>query len=141
MQLLTAEVTKSPRSVNTKYGDRVVIDAIANHKEITIWRRGSDQYALSLKVGQKISITEDSKGKYSLIEGIEPYPTENPTKPDNIGQNRSDEIKDYISRLGKLYSYCYKTSANEMGGYFSETEDLRAIATTLFLATVKKFDL
>jgi hypothetical protein len=141
MQLLSAEITKKPRQVTTKFGDRVVVDAIANHKEVTIWRRGGDDYALSLKVGQKVSITEDSKGKFNLVDNIEPYPQETPKTPD-IGQNgRSDEIKDYIQRLGKLYAYCYKTATNEMGSLITDEDELRAIATSLFIATTKHFDL
>jgi hypothetical protein len=141
MNLLSATVTQPPRQVSTKFGDRVVIDCIAQNREVTIWRRGGDDYALSLKVGQKVSITEDSKGKYNLVDNIEPYSQENPKNPD-IGQNgRSDEIKDYISRLGKLYAYCYKTAVNEMGPYMTESEDLRTISTTFFIQAVKHFDL
>jgi hypothetical protein len=139
--LLQATVTQPPRQVNTKYGARTVVDAIANHKEIVIWRRGGDDYALSLKVGQKVSITEDSKGKFNLVDNIEPLPQETPTKTADIGQNRSDEIRDYTERLAKLYSHCYRQASHQMGEYMSETEDLRAIATTLFIQTVKKFDL
>ena len=142
MNLLTATVTQPPRQVSTKYGARTVVDAIADHKEITIWRRGGDDYALSLKVGQKVSITEDSKGKFNLVDNVEPYPQETPIKPDNISQNgRSDEIRLYTEKLAKLYSHCYRQASHQMGEYFSESEDLRAIATTLFIQTVKKFDL
>jgi plastocyanin len=68
MQLLTATVKERPRVVETKYGTRVVIDAICQGHEVTIWRGFPDTYAVNLKGGQQVNVTLDSKGKYSLVD-------------------------------------------------------------------------
>jgi hypothetical protein len=148
MQLLTATVKERPRVVETKYGTRVVIDAICQGHEVTIWRGFPDTYAVNLKGGQQVNVTLDSKGKYSLVDNapqttpVKPYQETYQATPDyNAHNGRSAEIADYTARLAKLYSHCYRQTAQEMGSYELEGEDMRAIATTLFIQTVKHFDL
>ena len=142
MQLLAAEVTKKARTVETKYGTRTVFDCVCDHREVTIWRKGNDPYALSLTPNQKVTLSRDSAGKYNLVEGIEPLPPETPTNPADIGQNgRSDEIRLYTEKLAKLYAHCYRQASKEMGGFIADEEGLRAIASCLFIQTTKHFNL
>jgi hypothetical protein len=71
MQLIFAIAKGTPRQVNTKYGQKTVIDATGNNgEEITIWRGGDDQSPAlkSIANGSRITVGLDSKGKYSLIE-------------------------------------------------------------------------
>jgi hypothetical protein len=150
MILLQATVKATPRHVTTRYGDRVVIDAIAQGREITIWRGFPDSYSANLRPGTAIAVTQDSKGKYSLVEESDRAQSHKqeleqvyqaPSVEPVTENRRSAEIADYVGRLSKLYSHCYRSAATEMAGYELEPEDTRAIATTLFLQTVKKFDL
>ena len=74
-----------------------------------------------------MTVTEDSKGKYNLVDNLEPIPQETAKTTKNIGQNGgSDEIRDYTERLAKLYRHCYRQATHQMGEYLSESEDLRA---------------
>jgi hypothetical protein len=71
MQVLSAIATDRPRTVNTKYGQRTVIDATGPSGElITIWRGGEDASPAlrSITNGSRIAVGLDSKGKYSLLE-------------------------------------------------------------------------
>ena len=55
--------------------------------------------------------------------------------------NRSVEIADYVGRLGKLYSHCLTTAANMPTSIELETPQIKDVATTMFLQTVKHFNL
>jgi hypothetical protein len=71
MQLIQAIAKSVPRQVNTKYGQRTVIDATGqNGEEITIWRGGDDHSPAlnSITNGSRIAVAVDSRGKYSLVE-------------------------------------------------------------------------
>ena len=69
MKLITAKVTSQPRTVNTKHGERSVIDCVAQNGEaLTIWRPAHDQQLMRLANGERVQIAIDSKGKVSLVE-------------------------------------------------------------------------
>jgi hypothetical protein len=71
MQLIQAIAKSAPRQVNTRYGQKTVIDATGqNGEDITIWRGGDDRSPAlnSITNGSRISVGRDSKGKYSLLE-------------------------------------------------------------------------
>jgi hypothetical protein len=71
MQLIQAIAKSAPRQVNTRYGQKTVIDAVGNNgQEITIWRGGDDRSPAlnSITNGSRIAVGLDSKGKYSLLE-------------------------------------------------------------------------
>jgi hypothetical protein len=111
MKLLEAHVNGNPRQVNTKYGEKAVMDVVtADGTEIAIWRPAGDMDVMGRMNGERVSIAIDSKGKASLVEHAS-------TKP-QVAQNshtateqpsRSAEIADYIQRLGKLYAHCRAT--------------------------------
>jgi hypothetical protein len=54
---------------------------------------------------------------------------------------RSIEIADYIGKLGKLYSHCYKTASEQLESTPLATPEVKDVATTLFIQTVKHFNL
>jgi hypothetical protein len=55
--------------------------------------------------------------------------------------SRSAEIADYIDRLGKLYS-CYLTTAGNMPTLIElATPQINDVATTLFIQSVRHFEL
>ena len=165
MQLIEAMATDRARRVNTKYGERTVIDAVRrdNGEKVTVWRGGDDEYSQKYVIkNARLTLTLDNKGKYSLIEDpnlvnlgqplpVEPVPvkpvydhkiTQNSEKPNDSDQSllnpdKKREIAQYIQEMAKLYGFCL-TQADSLG---VEGEDRRAIATTLYLSAQKKFAL
>ena len=167
MQLIEAIATDRARRVNTKYGERTVIDCVRrdNGEKVTVWRGGDDEYSQKYVIkNARLTLTLDSKGKYNLVEDPalvnlgKPLPAEPvPVKPVHsydhkiaqnseklnecdqslLSPNQKREIASYISEMAKLYGFCL-TQADSLG---VEGEDRRAIATTLYLSAQKKFAL
>jgi hypothetical protein len=140
MKLVQATVTKHPREVTTKYGERTVLDCVTHAgEEVTIWRNGGDTEVLGRCQNEKVTLAVDSKGKYSLIShaGSNFNAITEPEK-DN---SKAEEIRDYTQRLAKLYSHCFRTVNAEMGESGLPVECLKDIATSLFIQTTRKFEL
>lgn len=69
MQLIQAKITGQPRTVQTKHGDRSVVDArAANGENLTIWRPANDPAVMRLANGERVQLAIDAKGKVSLVE-------------------------------------------------------------------------
>jgi hypothetical protein len=69
MQLIQAKITGQPRVVQTKHGERSVVDArAANGESLTIWRPANDPAVMRLANGERVQLAIDSKGKVSLVE-------------------------------------------------------------------------
>lgn len=167
MQLIEAMATDRARRVNTKYGERTVIDAVRrdNGEKVTVWRGGDDEYSQKHVIkNARLTLTLDNKGKYNLVEDpnlinlgkplpVEPVPVkpvhsynhkieENSEKPSQSDQSllnpsQKREIASYISQMKDLYGYCLQQSES-LG---LEGEDKRTVATTLYLSAQKKFSL
>jgi hypothetical protein len=166
MQLIEAIAASPARRVNTKYGERTVIDAIRrdNGEEVTIWRGGDDEYSIKHVIkNARLTLALDNKGKYSLVEDsnlinlgqalpTEPVPVQplynhvitqkTPTIPTpipdsdpNFSPEKKAEMAEYVANLAGLYQHC-QDKAEDLG---LTTGDARAIATTLFIQTVKRF--
>jgi hypothetical protein len=165
MQLIEAMATDRARRVNTKYGERTVIDCVRrdNGEKVTVWRGGDDEYSQKHVIrNARLTLTLDNKGKYSLVEDpnlvslgqplpVEPVPVkpvydhkiaQNSEKTSDSDQsllspNQKREIANYVTEMAKLYGFCL-TQADSLG---VEGEDRRAIATTLYLSAQKRFSL
>ena len=166
MKLIEAICTDNPREVTTKYGQRLVIDAIdrTTGEKITVWRGTDDDYSRKYVIKNcRLTIGIDSKGKYSLIEDPnlinlgQPLPelpvavkpvsrhlaSNNPPIPTypipdcdpNFSPDRKAEMAEYIANLAQLYQHC-QDKAEDLA---LTPDDARAIATTFFIQTVKKF--
>jgi hypothetical protein len=162
VQLIEAMATDRARRVNTKYGERTVIDAVRRDtgEKVTVWRGGDDEYSQKHVIkNARLTLTLDNKGKYSLVEDTalvnlgqplpdEPVPVkpvynhviEKPTDTDqsSLSPNQKREIANYVQEMAKLYKYCLDQVDATIG---VEGEDKRAIATTLYLSAQKKFAL
>jgi hypothetical protein len=69
MQLIQAKITGQARNVNTKHGERSVVDArAANGENLTIWRPANDPAVMRLANGERVQLAIDAKGKVSLVE-------------------------------------------------------------------------
>ena len=161
MQLIEAMATDRARRVNTKYGERTVIDAVRrdNGEKVTVWRGGDDDYSQKHVIkNARLTLTLDSKGKYNLVEDPnlvnlgQPLPDSpvpvrpvydhkiektSDTDPSTLNPSQKREIASYIQEMAKLYGFCL-TQADSLGVI---GEDRRAIATTLFISAQKKFAL
>ena len=165
MQLIEAIAQSPARRVNTKYGEKTVIDAIRrdNGEKVTVWRGGDDEYSQKHVIrNARLTLTLDNKGKYSLVEDPnlvnlgQPLPVETvPVKPlhnydhkiektsekhneSELSPNQKREIANYVSEMAKLYKFCLDQVESTIG---VDGEDKRAIATTLYLSAQKKFAL
>ncbi len=160
VQLIEALATDRARRVNTKYGERTVIDCVRRDtgEKVTVWRAGDDDYSQKHVIkNARLTLTLDNKGKYSLIEDPalvslgqlpdEPVPVKpvydhkiekhNENDQSTLNPNQKREIAQYIQDMAKLYGFCLN-QAETLG---VEGEDRRAVATTLYLSAQKKFAL
>ena len=155
MRLIPAIALDRPREVSTKYGQRLVIDCMAREtgEKITLWRGVDDDYSRRYVIkNSPITIGIDSKGKHSLIENEaltnlgKPLPETVPVKPlhsyttppqsdPNFSPEKKAEMAEYVANLASLYQHC-QDKAEDIA---LTPDDCRAIATTLFIQTVKKF--
>ena len=68
MKLLTATLVKNPRSVNTKFGPKIVADCkLDNGEDVTLWQPENSQI-INYGNGSKLTQTLDGKGKYHWVE-------------------------------------------------------------------------
>ena len=146
MQLIQARLHGSPRTVETKYGSKVVADAIDGQgTKHTIWRNPGELKHLTN--GSVVSLTVDSKSKVSLVDVETPVKQQMgftalvKTTTADSQPSRSIEIADYIERLGKLYSHCLTTAANMPTIVELEAPQVKDVATTFFIQAVRHFDL
>ncbi len=157
MQLIQARLHGAPRTVTTKHGERTVADAFDGQgNKHTIWRNVGEMKHLTN--GSVVKLAIDSKGKVSLVgepESLAPVAPAEPLKlpfeaemklKQQMGfqtpqPSRSVEIADYIGRLGKLYSHCLETAVNIPTSIELESTAVKDIATTMFIQTVRRFDL
>ena len=168
MQLIEALATDRARRVNTRFGERTVIDAVRrdNGEKVTVWRGGDDEYSQKHVIkNARLTLTLDNKGKYSLVEDPnlvslgQPLPeipvpvrplhntnhviAQNSEKPSESEQSflnpsQKREIANYVTEMAKLYKYCLDQVDATIG---VDGEDKRAIATTLYLSAQKRFSL
>lgn len=158
MRLIPAIALSEPREVTTKYGQRLVIDAMARDtgEKFTLWRGVDDNYSRKYVIkNSPITVAIDSKGKHTLIENEaltnlgKPLPVERvPVKPvhsyttppqsdPNFSPEKKAEMAEYVANLASLYQHC-QDKAEDIA---LTPDDARAIATTLFIQTAKHFNL
>ncbi len=142
MKLISAIALDRPREVTTKYGQRLVIDAMNRDtgEKITLWRGTDDDYSRKYVIkNSPLTVGVDSKGKYSLIEDEalislgQPLPespvpvksvhntnhviTQKSEKPSECDQSllnpsQKREIASYIQEMAKLYGFCLTQAEN-----------------------------
>lgn len=155
MQLLPATVSKAPRQVKTKYGDRVVCDVVLpDGTETAIWGPPSYAPLADLQQGDAVTVSRDSKNKISIIENhlVNPGMVA-PTVPQQgqpVNQTQSPQtgsmtpetkkaIAQFVGEMGDLYRYCYETAGEKLATAPNEAK--QAMASSLFIAAQKRFNL
>jgi hypothetical protein len=151
MKLIPAKVKGQPRTVTTQYGERSVMDCIADDGEaLTVWRPARDSLVMTRANGERVMLTQDSKGKISLLETArsraEQQWQQTKAQPETLlnidhRSERTAEIADYIERLGKLYKHCFKTANQAIEHSELGRPQIKDVSTTLFIQTVKHFNL
>ena len=148
MKLLQALVNGNPRQVSTKYGEKSVLDVVTSDGQtLTVWRPAGDMEVMGRRNGERVGIALDSKGKASLVEHCSTAPRQAAMgfaveeKIETPQTTRSAEIADYIQRLGKLYNHCLTTASEMPTAIELESTAVKDIATTMFIQTVRHFDL
>ena len=139
------------KTFTTQYGDRVnaVLVIPATGEEIKLWGNPGDPTLTALKKGQQIAVVQDQKG-WKLLNT--PLSEDSQAQPGNgngngkahtpLDPDQKRAIAAYIDQIADLYSYCSKVAATKCVDPSNPyEEDIRAIATTLFIQTVKKFNL
>lgn len=152
MQLLGATVSKAPRQVKTKYGDRLVCDVrLEDGSESAIWSPVNYAPVEYLTQGQAVTCSRDSKGKVSIVENHLTHPgmsapsvptvTTAPTQtqPQGMTPETKKAIASHIEEMASLFNYCYQTAAQKVQGL--PPEQTREVATTLFIQASRKFNL
>ena len=144
MKLLQATLVKNPRSVNTKFGPKIVADCkLDNGEDVTLWQPENSQI-INYGNGSKLTLTFDSKGKYHWLETenetvIAPKIESNQTQYQGMTNETKKQVASYVTELSNLFNFCLKQVDNTVENI--APEDRRAIATTLFLSAQKKYSL
>ena len=147
MKLLDARVNGMPRQVSTKYGEKSVLDVATSEGAYTIWRPAGDSEVMGRRNGERVSIALDSKGKASLVEHCSTVPQQAAMgfsvseEIETPQTTRSADIADYIQRLGKLYGHCLSTAASMPTSLELDAHSVKDVGTTIFLQTVRHFNL
>jgi hypothetical protein len=144
MKLLTATLTKPARQVQTRYGNRTVADCIdENGNTQTIWRPENDPALVNLAVNSRLTLAQDSKGKLSLVDNPSPAPiapkTDNKPTYQGMDNETKKQVASYVTEMANLFNFCLKQVDQTVENI--TPDDRRAIATTMFLATQKKYGL
>ena len=168
MKLANAILTGAPRQVNTKFGQKTVIDAVRtdNNESVTLWRPANDDYCQKLGKNSRVTVGIDHKNKPSLIEdeaianlGQSLPDSPVPVKPVHntnhvIAQNSekssekhsetftTDEkkaIASFVGDMADLFNFCLKTVDQRVENI--TPDDRRQVATSLFIATQKRFNI
>lgn len=127
-KLLTGTVVEAARQITTKTGKTlttidVEVDGVTYH----IYASGDVPHYYQHKVGDLVQIVVGSDSKARLIE-----PTPSPAP---LGV--SPQVAEFLAEQAALYRAAYETAKFTMGDLLESTEDLRAVATTLYLQAAK----
>lgn len=169
MKLIQAIALDRPREVKTKFGQRLVIDCRNRDTGETfpIWRGVDDDYSRRYVIkNSPLTVGVDSKGKYNLVEDpnlvslgqplpVEPIPvkpvhsynhkieetSEKPSQNDQstLSPNQKREIAQYVGDMADLFNFCLKTVDQRVENI--TPDDRRQVATSLFIATQKRFNI
>ena len=144
MKLLTATLVKNPRSVNTKFGPKIVADCkLDNGEDVTLWQPENSQI-INYGNGSKLTQTLDGKGKYHWVESenetaIASKPESNQTQYQGMTNETKKQVASYVTEMSNLFNFCLKQVDNTVENI--TPDDRRAIATTLFISAQKKYSL
>lgn len=149
MQLLPATVKNSAKVVQTKFGQRVVVDVVlGDGTETAVWGPPSYSPLADLQQGDQITCSRDSKNKVHIIENHLVSPTmtaptlstqSKPTTAHSLDSDTKKEIAAYITQQRDLLAFCLDQAATIPQ---AQTDDsVQKLGVTLYLAAQRKFGL
>jgi hypothetical protein len=146
IQILTGKV-KYTAGQPKDYGHGLRVNIVLTLEDGTeekLWSFADDHAILSLKKGETVRVVRDSRG-LKLVESQDESVSANENNADQIQAETHTEwtpeqkraIASRIEERAKLMKYCLTQAREHCGEYLESSEDLRAIATTLFLEALK----
>lgn len=142
MKLLTAKVTRAPKIVETKHGQRFVFDVQIDGETQAVW--GPPAMIPAAKTGEFITLGRDSKNKLHLVEGDNTPVTATKTTPEpaqdyTLDSSTKKAIASYINQQTDLLQFCWQ-QAEAIEGPCTE-DSVEKLAVTLYLSAQRKFNL
>ncbi|NEP00876.1 MAG: hypothetical protein F6K58_19865 [Symploca sp. SIO2E9] len=126
------------RTVETKYGSRInVVLTLPNGEDVKLWSNPDDQALTSLRKGQAVQVAQGIKGGWQLLQTQENGVTQNQSHSTWTNEDKK-QIAAKVTEHAKLMKYCLEQAKAHCGEYLETSEDLRAIATTLFLSVTRR---
>ena len=140
MQLIQAQLTSSPRNVQTRYGVKVVADAIDlnSGEHLTVWRPEGDQLS-KLSPNARVVLAKDSKGKVSLVDNPPSESRSIPAYDAALSNEQKREIATYIQQQRDLLAFCWEQATLIPGP--TQEDTIQKLAVTLYLSAQRKFNL
>jgi hypothetical protein len=149
MQLLAARVSKAPRQVKTKFGDRLVCDVtLPDGSQAPIWAPVGYAPIEYLEQGQAVTVSRDSKGKIHIVENHLTHPDMVAPSIDQGGKlagehgltaEQKREIAQYITQQRDLLAFCLDQASTIPQ---AQTDDsVQKLGVTLYLSAQRKFNL
>ncbi len=126
------------------WGERqnIVVDMDDGTEEKLYFAAGRQPHA-SLKRGQQVQLLF-SNGKRRLVVSDKPNtPTQQQPQPQYQGltPDQKRAIAAYVCDVADLLGFCLKTASEKFSDQVETEESLRSLATTLFIATSRRFGL
>ena len=127
----------------TTHGMRInAVITLPSGEEVKLWGDPGDPALTALKKNQQVSLAQNAKGNWQLVQ----QPDESqPSNGNQVVQNQhqpwgDDEkraIATKVTENAKLMKFCLQQAREHCSEYLETSEDLRAVATTLFLSVTK----
>jgi hypothetical protein len=148
LALTTATVKYTPgQPRETQYGLRInAVLTLPDGTETKLWGNPDDAALLTLKKGQTVQLAKNQKGQWQLVQQQDASSQSNGNNAAQFQTESHTEwtpeqkraIASRIEERAKLMKFCLEQTRKHCGEYLETSEDLRAIAVTLFLETVKR---
>lgn len=148
MQLLQAIVKGNPRQVNTRYGERTVMDcSTSDGQTVTVWGAASSMDILGRRAGERVTLGLDSKGKYHIVETLSsgldtPYqsysaPVATPTTAPKPSQPEN-ELNRLIERHAVIMAKCVREIKGQLGDVSDDI--IQKYATSLYIQISRQLE-
>jgi hypothetical protein len=156
------KLKESTYSPGTFYHPVLFLDAAKQGEEAKIWKNLTDEEAAQIKKGDRVQLVpigqdKSGKDKHQIVKfgGVEfpanpvpvpacPTPSQvNPqASPSDVGMapDLKRAIAAYVEELGGLYAFCLDVSQKKIGAS-CDAETVRCMASSLFIASQRKFGL
>lgn len=148
MKLVEAEIKYPPgRIFPSKYGagsQQNIVVVLDNGQESTIWFAAGHAAYTELRRGDRCQFFQDGKGKLQLLDADEYAPVpQAPSQPQSAGisAEKKRAIAEYIEQQARLYAFCFAKAQQELKLHEPTEETIRAAASSLYIATQRKFSL